>query len=71
MRFFGLVFGPFVFGRVTEDVPQTQRFKLIAWLITIALIAWVSIPFGLILGIPTALYLIATAVARHDTEDQP
>lgn len=73
-RFTGFSIGPFVFGRTIEDQPQTRAdrwTRLVSWLIVVALITSASLPVGLLLMIPTALYLIALVAAPpDDTEDQ-
>lgn len=70
----GFKLGPFSEGTLSEAEPETRgdrRESLLVWWVTVAFIFAASPAVGLLLAVPTALYLIARAVAdTDDTGDQ-
>jgi len=70
----GLIVGPFIVGSVSEQGPRTLsdvRQGRIAWLLTCLLILSASVPVGLLLLIPTVIYLFAVTPRTTNPEVQP
>jgi hypothetical protein len=64
--------GPFVVGGVTERKPESPLLRLLAWMITVALVASAISPFlGVVSIIVSAMILAARSAPAENREMQP
>ena len=64
--------GPFVVGGVTERKPESPLLRLLAWMITVTLVATAITPFlGVVSIIVSAMILAARPASAESRETQP